>query len=212
MKLKKDWSLAHFLYYISWFMILSLVSQFITTSLPIFYGSNSIVSIQSMDPQVGITVESLGLEKSAYLSDGTSLSLGNALYSNPFLVSDNESYKTGSLIILLARFTRFLALFIFFFSLNRILITVTKNEPYHFKNSTRLFVMGLSIMSLSPIQFIQSFLFVHYLSKSPFGEQFDFIPGFAGSEGSLIFGLSIVLLSYVFKEGTRIYEEQKLTV
>ncbi len=212
MKLKNDWSLAHFLYYISWFMIVGIITQVISTSLPTFYGSNSIASIQGMDPQVGISVESLGLKRSTNLPDGTSLSFGKTMYSNLFLVSDNEFYKTGSLIILVARFVRFIALFIFFFSLNRILKTVTKDEPYHLKNPTRLFIMGVSIMSLSLIQFIQSFLFVHYLSKSPFGEQLEFTPGFSGGDGSIIFGLAIVLLGFVFKEGARIHEEQKLTV
>jgi len=212
MKLKNDWTLGHFLYYISWFMIFGLISQFITIHIPNLTGSNSITSIKNIDALVMINTEDLGIENRIYRDDGGYLYLGSSFHTNPMIISDSEEALSGYYIILLTRLLKFLALYIFYYTLNRILRSVIDNNPFDIKNSWRLYVMGISVLSLSFIHFLQSVLFSHYFNENMITEKITFETSFMGGQGSLTFGLAIVLLGYVFKEASRVYEEQKLTI
>ena len=213
MKLKKDWSLAHFLYYMTWLSIIGFVVQFITISTPYLFGDGSSIMVLSVyDPPVEIQTESLGIQEKVYLNNKTIFGLGKKISVFPVLLTEDESLHTGMWMVMLIRFLRYLLLGIFFYCFNRILKTVIQNDPFSNKNSTRLYIMGVSLMVLPIIRIIHSSVLAGYLSKSISENAYQFSASFNNSEGSIMFGLTIVLLGYVFKEGTRIYEEQKLTV
>lgn len=212
MNFKKDWSLAHFLYYLSWFITIGVVIQFIALSLPSFFGANIVVSVPFSDAQVAIKTKSLGIQEGYYSNPQTVFSIGENMYINPFLTSDKEDFNTASIVTIMIRFLRYSILFVFFMMLTQILKTVIEKTPFHSSNPVRLYIMGISIILLYLVQILQSYTFAYYFSLFEPASQFEFSYIANTNSGIILLGLSIVLLGYVFKEGTRMYEEQKLTV
>lgn len=212
MGLKKDWTLAHFLYYLSAFMLIGIVAQTITFHLPTLYGQHTLSSTFRVDSPMVIDSDYFELDKRRLLfDDGSVFTLGSRVYVYPMLIS-SEKAPTGAFVIILFRVLKLLCLFTFYLMLNFILKTVTQNNPFDPKNTLRLFMMGGSIIALDIFHFIQSNLLSGSFNKVLQNHELTLEAGFNQSQGSVYFGLAIVLLGYVFKEATRIHLEQKLTV
>lgn len=212
MKLKKDWTLGHFLYYMSWFLIFGLVVQFISIQIPFFYGPASLITAPNFDAYVSIKPEELGAQEKIYRKDGGYLLVGTSLYSQPALIKNSEDSLHGSYTVFLTRLLRFSVFFVFYFFLMRLLKTVIHNRPFDSKNPARLYIMGISVMCLPLIHFAQSMVLSRFFNQNMPDSAINFDATVIGNSGSFVFGLAIVLLGYVFKEGARIYQEQKLTV
>ena len=71
--------------------------------------------------------------------------------------------------------------------------------------------MGSLFLCIPLLKLIQAFILYQALLMVKFTEQVNFEP-YTDIKIEVILGIVIILLGYVFKEGTRIYEEQKLTI
>ena len=99
------------------------------------------------------------------------------------------------------------------FLLGKIFKSIIEEEPFHEKNPKRLYTIGWLLI-------LYKFLFLGYnfLFAQPFFEQLNFAQGFTIThldfygDSFLYAGFFMVVLGYVFKEGTRLHKEQKLTV
>lgn len=213
MKLKKDWTLGHFLYYTSWFTIIGIILQFVSISFPVLFGSNSIMTLKEIDPPIAISAKSLSIDHNFYQQDGSYLALPLHIYTYPMVVAEKADFTRENLLIHGARLLKMGTLVFFFLMLARVLKTVIKKNPFEQKNSGRVFYMGISVIFLPLLSLLQGYLFQRTFNNVLIGSDFEFSISLLGSnQGSLTFGLSLVLLSYVFKEANRIHEEQKLTV
>lgn len=211
--LKNDWTLAHFLCYLSAFMIIGVIAQFVTFHLPYIVGYNSIQSIASVDPPIAIDADYFGLEKKRIqFEDGSVFTIGSEVYAYASYYSDDNVRPEGSMLTLSIRILKFACLLIFYLMLNQILVSLTKKNPFDKRNVRRLYTMGLSLIGIHILHIIQAGLLSNYLNKIFTDSDLAFEPGFFGSQGSILFGLVIILLGYVFKEANRIHEELKLTV
>jgi magnesium-transporting ATPase (P-type) len=212
MKLNNDWSLGHFLYYICWFTLAGIILQFVSISIPLLSNSSSLITLKDIDAPIEISTKSLNLDQNSYKPDGSYLTLFSSVLAYPAIFAEQQTIRPNLYLIHSARFMKFATMCIFLFMLTRILKSVINSNPFASKNSSRLFVMGISMIFLSLFSILQNYLLVSAFNNSSFASDFDFGMSPLGLDGSVVFGLSLILLSYVFKEGTRLYEEQKLTV
>ncbi len=212
MGLKNDWTIAHFLYYLSAFMIFGLIVETITVHLPDIYGQKTLHAINGIDPPIAIDSDYFGLNKKRVtFEDGSVFSLGSKVFAYPMYIS-SDSNPSGRSLLIVVRLLKLFSLLLFYMMLNFILRSLTQKNPFEPRNSMRLFTMGVALLSIDIFHFLQA----TFLSKS-FNSELEnheifFEAGFINSQGSIYFGLAIILLGFVFKEATRIHEELKLTV
>jgi hypothetical protein len=129
-----------------------------------------------------------------------------------FLVNNSDnSFESKNLLLISVRFLKMIILVAFFYLLSKILKSVTKDNPFNPLNSRRLIAMGGLLVVQALIAFGHAFFVVHIFSTLQIEPALEFRPDFE-SVNSIFFGLLIMLLGFVFREATRIHEEQKLTV
>lgn len=211
MKLKKDWSLSYFLYYICqigyWLVAFLFVIQTFNFIVSGFTGSKtahfSEVSLIFHDENPVETT--IGSENAIQIRP-YSTRRGKAFISIP--VENNLGLIVYYYCI---EQVPNIILFVFLFYFARIMKNVAQGDIFAGKNSRLLFITGFILIGSSLLNFLFTML------PSPI------IEGVALNDGNtiesvlfmkdyLVAGIFLIVLAYVFKEGTRIYEEQKLTV
>lgn len=210
MKLKKDWSLAHFLYYNVWIIIIGLIISFLSINSTYFTGGVSFfINAPYSDPMVQVDSEQ-------FIS--TDFLVNDEHYLMPlqvkgrFLVNNSDnSFESKNLLLIAIRFLKMIILVAFFYLLSRILKSVTNDNPFNPLNSRRLIAMGGLLVVQALVAFGHAFFVVHIFSTLQIEPALDFKPDFE-SVNSVFFGLLIMLLGFIFREATKIHEEQKLTV
>jgi len=212
MELKKDWTFAHFLYYLSAFIIVGVIGETITVHLPDLYGKKTLHSIIRVDPPLAIDTDYFELDKKRVLfDDGSVFTLGSKVFAYPMYISSNTA-PHGRISLIILRLLKLAGLILFYVMLNFILRTVIEKNPFNAKNSMRLYIMGGALISIDILHLLQSTLLSNSFNQILEKQRLFLEAGFINSQGSIYFGLAIMLLGYVFKEATRIHEEQKLTV
>jgi len=209
MKLKKDWSLAHFLYYLCWIgywaIILNIILKiFVTVSF------SQIGTYYIDDLHVNLKVEHFDQYRDIELED-LSVMIPEVLEARVG-ISTSLSNNTGAFLfylglILIEQIIYFFILFLF----SKMLKNVAEGRPFAEKNPTYLFAIGW-ILFLSSIANIGiSFLPMPLLQEGFLSEEYSF-SSLHFMRDYMLEGIFIIVLGYVFKEGARIYQEQKLTV
>jgi len=108
--------------------------------------------------------------------------------------------------------------FILLFLFSKVLRNVAEGEPFHSRNSFYFSVIGLTLFASAFINLAFQFLNHGHFFSLPLLESLDLPEGIEITslnmfgDDFILAGIFFVILGYVFKEGTRIYEEQKLTV
>ncbi len=211
MKLKKDWSLAYFLYYITWFLLIGLVLNFVT-----FFAFNFIdehdffTTMPVIDPM--IEIDPAGFVNNDLLTNNEGVFLSPlSIHTRLMIQSDMPAFKSGVEKVHGIRIVRLVILFLFFFILTRILKSVVQKNPFEKENSKRLYIMGALLFALAAVNILHGYLIANALTALALEPSVTFSPVIE-IDFLLFFGLVLLLLGYVFKEGARIYEEQKLTV
>ena len=204
MKLQKDWSLSHFLYYITWIILGTIVLNFVIFFLMDFsLESETFVSLPIIDPLVKINPDDLF--KPGF-SNAESQYFAPMEIRARFMVHSVElKYIYQINVVRLMRVLRFALLFAFFFLFSRIFRSVVQKNPFDSKNSLRLYIMGTLLIGLTVLNGLHSHLIAKVLSALPGGPslnfssvlELDFLP---------FFGLVLLFLGYVYKKGNEMNE------
>lgn len=124
---------------------------------------------------------------------------------------DFEQFPTETILILVFRLLTFAGIVLFLFLLSQVLRSVTKDDPFDERNFSRLFYMGIIGIFVPIIRTLHSVVLAGFVTHDPKLLGYEVGPSFM-SLWLISIGILILVLSFFFKETSRIYEEQKLTV
>lgn len=95
--------------------------------------------------------------------------------------------------------------------LKRILESLQREQPWDQKNSKNLRIIGYLMVLAVPYKYGIGWLSYLTIQQLTLPESISLLwPPIAWEIG--LAGLAVILVAYIFEEGTRLYEEQKLTV
>lgn len=211
MKFKNDWTLSHFIYYTTWIALIGLALNFIT-----FFGMSYITSdsfftsLPVIDPLTKVEPNNFVVENLRVGKEYNSLT---PLRVHASFMVKNEYPEFSSQVnkVHAVRVFRLLILAGFLFILTHIIKSIIQENPFEKRNSKRLYLLGSLLILLSVVNVLHGYLIAHALSQLPMENTLNFSP-IIEIDVLIFFGLILLLLGYVFKEGNRIHEEQKLTV
>ncbi|WP_020403884.1 DUF2975 domain-containing protein [Gracilimonas tropica] len=216
MKFRKDWSLAYFLLYLCqlsyWLIILGVVVEIISS---IGYLTNGRVVIR--DIPVNMELEQFDPYKDIEFANSY-MNIPERMTSEIHISGDYEEVKSAFFFYNGLKIYENAVFFILLYLFSKVLRNVAEGSPFHSKNSTYLSQIGTILFAVGTVNF--SFLFLnsgHFISLPilnnlgfPEGIDITYLDLFG--KDFIFAGIFMIVLGYIFKEGTRIYEEQKLTV
>lgn len=138
-------------------------------------------------------------------------SIGTEFHANTHYRPDFEQYPVETSLILFFRLFTYTSLILFLFLLSQVLRSVFKENPFDEKNFKRLFYMGIIWIFLPVVRMLHSMVLAGFITYNPRFLGYEITPNFQ-SLWLVLIGIFILTLSFFFKETSRIYEEQKLTV
>lgn len=210
MKFKKDWSLAYFLYYTCWIGYWS-IGLYLIVSI----ASTIIVSSDGYTRLLDLPII---LEVEEY-SELNELELPTASINIPeqfpididIKAQTNEHGFDIMLLFLIQSLSSF-SLIAVLFLLSSIFKNVAEEDPFNQDNPKNLFYCGVITLATGCINIVLFFTPVPLLQELslPAGYQIQHLS--SPTDILLLIGITFIVLAYVFKEGARIHEEQKLTV
>lgn len=124
---------------------------------------------------------------------------------------DFEQFPTETILILVFRLLTFAGIVLFLFLLSQVLRSVTQDDPFDERNFSRLFYMGIIGIFVPIIRTLHSVVLAGFVTYDPKLLGYEVGPSFM-SLWLMSIGILVLVLSFFFKETSRIYEEQKLTV
>lgn len=208
--LKNDWSLSYFLYYISrisaWLYILLILVQ-LTTTVTMFTSEGRYMAL--LQNPVSINVEDFS-ESSAFETNSAKGFLVNRVEGTVNLMLKKSSVEPAAYLLILLDYFDYTALVFGLFIFSGIMKSVTKEEPFQRKNIRRLYIIGVMVM-LAPFYFTLKQWIVASLIEGSYLQGIE-ITWYPSDTNLIMAGIFIIVLGYVFKEGARMYEEQKFTV
>jgi len=209
MNFKKECSFRHIIYYASWLFLLLLGVNFLFSIANSFSSEDKISGFSSDD--LLIEFWGNGIKKTSIIPSEEKAVVVSNIYSKVSVLADKTSFKAKNILLFALHLLKISVVILFFFLLTKILKTVVDKTIFESKNSTRLYFMGSLFLCIPLLKLIQAFILYQALLMVKFTEQVNFEP-YTDIKIEVILGIVIILLGYVFKEGTRIYEEQKLTI
>lgn len=140
-----------------------------------------------------------------------SINIYNTVKANIGIQANFEDHLSAFLFYngLKAYNTILVLVVLFFFA--KVLRNVAEGNPFDITNSKYLYIIGWTLFLTSALNIFIRFLPLPLLDSISLPEGYEF-SSLQGFEDFMMIGIFIIVLGYVFKEGTRIYEEQKLTV
>lgn len=211
MEFKKDWSLAYFLYYICqigiWLTIINAVIMLMFNSSN-YISEDGTYFIHSIP--VVLNIEGLDSLDDIQTNDAT-VNIYNTLKANIGLQASFQDHLPAFLFYngLKAYSTILVLVVLYFFA--KVLRNVAEGNPFDITNSKYLYIIGWTLFLTSTLNIFIRFLPLPLLDSISLPEGYEF-SSLQGFPDFMMIGIFIIVLGYVFKEGTRIYEEQKLTV
>ncbi len=202
-QLQNDWTLAHFISYIAAITAVLLGIQLIINI--------AILSPVGMDFPVKYTVENTD-QLSSVTRDGL-MFIPDRQQEGRLIVKEVKK-RSGihSFFLVLLKIVKS-SMFIFCaFLVWQIFRSVARNKPFSRGNYKRLFIVGW-IFVLAELFALGRAFYLEWLTFDAFAsDPFTLIRTTGDLSNLMIIGIVIIVIGYVFKEGHRIYEEQKLTV
>jgi len=202
-QLKNDWTLAHFISYIAAITAVLLGIQLII-QLVMF-------SHVGMDFPVKFTVDNSD-QPSSVTRDGL-MFMADHQQEGRLIIKEVEN-RSGIHSFFLVSFKIVEGgMFIFCaFLIWQIFRSVARNKPFSRDNYKRLFIVGW-IFVFAELFVLGRAFYIDWLTFDAFAsDPFTLIRTTGDLSNLMIIGIVIIVIGYVFKEGHRIYEEQKLTV
>ncbi|MBO6584663.1 MAG: DUF2975 domain-containing protein [Gracilimonas sp.] len=216
MKLRKDWSLAYLLLYICqigyWLIIISVALE-LFISFAQLSGNHIVIRDVSVNLELRQFEEYNDIEL-----DNIRLNIPERMTSDLQISGPYEEVKGGFYFFNGLKLYENTVFFLMLFLFSKVLRNVAEGDPFHAKNPSYLYMIGwtLIISSLINISFqflnMGHFISLPLLSDLSLPEGIDITSLDMFGKDFMIAGIFNIVLGYVFKEGARIYEEQKLTV
>lgn len=208
--LKNDWSLAHFLYYISrimaWLYILTIIVE-LTTMITMFNSESSYFAL--IQKPVSLTVENFS-ETTSFETNSVKGYLTDHVEGTANLMLKKSSVEPTAYLLILFDYLDYGALIFGLFIFSGIMKSVTEKEPFRQKNIRLLYTIGVMVM-LAPFYFALKQWMITSLIRGSYLQGIE-LNWFPKDTNLILAGILIIVLGYVFKEGAKLYEEQKLTV
>jgi hypothetical protein len=211
MEFKKDWSLAYFLYYICqigiWLTIINAVIM-ISLNFNLFISEDGTYLVHSVP--VVLNIDGLdGLDDIE--TDDVNINIYNTLKANVGIRASFQDHFLAFLFYngLKAYSTILILVVLYFFA--KVLRNVAEGNPFDITNSKYLYIIGWTLFLTSALNVFMGFLPLPLLDSLSLPDGYEF-SSLQGLDDFMLIGIFIIVLGYVFKEGNRIYEEQKLTV
>lgn len=216
MELRKDWSLAHFLLYICqigyWLIVTNVVLQLL---LSIGFVSDNQVVLD--DIPVHIELQQFE-EYNDVEASNVRLNIPDRMESKVQISGSFDEVRSAYFFYNGLKLYESAVFFIILFMLSKVLKSVADGKPFESRNPFYLYVIGWTLIISSVINLFIQFIFLAPSFSLPVLGSLSLpenikIPSLnMFGENFMIAGIFIIVLGYVFKEGTRIYNEQKLTV
>jgi hypothetical protein len=209
MKIKKKWSFAYFLYYMCqigfWLFLLEAVLMFSVNSLN-YLEEDGEFFIYSVP--VILNIEGLELMDENLQNN---ISIYNTANVDVFLTGSFDEYTGAFFYYSGLQNYKIIVLLLCLFFLTKFLKNVAEERPFDSENPKYLYIIGWILFLSSAINILIGYLPYPLLEGLSLegGYEFSRVRVF---RDYMMEGIFIIVLGYVFKEGTRIYEEQKLTV
>lgn len=205
-----DWTLAHFLYYICQISLVLMILYALNLGVmnTIFWiDGNATVD------QVPVRMELAKFQEyNDVESAGTGIHISNNVEGNLRLSSEEGKFKKAIISSYLSKIVLWIRNFAVLFLFMKILKTIIDEKPFHENNPRYLFSIGW-ILFLSPLLSLLFNWIAHsFFQNLSLPEEVTLQPVRYFDDNLIIVGIAIIVLRYVLKEGSRIYEEQKLTV
>lgn len=210
MKLKSDWSLSYFLHYFCWLSYWIIAIAFLTQVLTsILINAKGYTRIH----EVPVNIYSTSLEAYNDIdSESIKVQIPKTMQTLVSVSADTGQHGRGILVLYAIKTFHAVLLFLTFFILSRVFKNVAMNNPFHPKNSRHLFTIGWIFIVTGIIAVVIGFLPVPLIGTVNTQSSFKIISLNLRGDMYILFGIVTTVFSYIFKEGARIYEEQKLTV
>lgn len=216
MKFKEDWSLAYLLLYLCqigyWLIVINLGVEVFTTAIPLNHESVIItdipvkIELEQFEEHSDVELAKVYLNIPERMSTELNISGPyNELKGAFFFYNSLKIYESAVFFLIL-------------FMLSKVLRGVAEGDPFQSKNPFYLYGIGWILILSSLINIAIQFGNIGHLIPLPVLNDLNLpdsvsIPSLdMFGENFMLAGIFIIVLGYVFKEGARIYEEQKLTV
>ncbi|MEX0610447.1 MAG: DUF2975 domain-containing protein [Balneolaceae bacterium] len=210
MKLKKDWSPAYFLYYICWIGYWTIGLSFVTVAtISSLMSDNGKVVI--LDVPVVMQVDHVP-NQNELNNDGNTLRISESIKTNVFVFANSENQKLKIAWLYAIKMFDGLIVFVVLIFLSRVLKRVAEKDPFHFQNQTYLYAIGWTLIIGGCINLLLMLLPIPLIGTADLPAGYEIKHLLLSGDLYIFGGILVIVISYVFKEGTRIYEEQKLTV
>lgn len=210
MKLRKDWSLAYFLYYTCWIGYWSIgLYLIITIASTIIVSSDGYTRLLDL-PVVIEVAEFSGFEDLKMTTASINLPEQFPIDIDIKVLTDEHGFKI--IFLFLIQSLSSFALIAVLFLLSSIFKNVAEENPFNPENPKKLFYCGVITFIIGSINIVLFFIPIPLLQELnlPAGYKIQHLS--SPTDILLLIGITFIVLAYVFKEGVRIHEEQKLTV
>jgi hypothetical protein len=207
---KNDWTLAHFLYYISKIGYI-LTFCYLLLMLLIFL-------FQLQGDQVGTEKIPLKIElhqfsdTNDWVLESETLSVSENVTTQVNIKATEKSPTSAVIGFHLLTMVEKVLLFVILLLFNKIFKTIIDEEPFSKKNPKYLFIIGWIVFLMPIFYHLIDYIAQPYFAQLALPEGVRILGLAFSGNGSIYVGIFIILLGYVFKEGNRLYQEQKLTV
>ena len=212
MKLKKDWSLAYFLYYMFrigfWLLILLPFLEILLISYT--FADRSFLITKRSIPVV-LTIDAFSDYKD-FSTGGIIISIPEEVRGSSNIRTDDKSYSWALHYYNTVMIFAGLIIAVIFLFASKILKNVAEGSPFDKRNPRYLFIVGWILLTASILYMSSIYLPMPLLEDIVLTDGIRVKSILINEQNSMIGGFMCLVLGYVFKEGNRIYEEQKLTV
>ncbi len=202
-KLQKDWTLAHFISYIAAMAAILLGVQLLIQLV--------MYNHAGMEFPVKYSVEST--ERLGSITKDGIIFLPEHRQEGRLIISGTDDRAAIHSFFLFSFTIVHSGLFIFCaFLVWQLFRSVAANSPFSDRNYKRLFTIGW-IFVIAELFGIGRAFYLDWLTFDAFAsDPVTLIRSTGDVSNFMILGIVIIVIGYVFKEGHRMYEEQKLTV
>lgn len=219
MKINFHSNLFQFLFYACWALIIFVtITYLLASSSPWAYRAFNLFEMPKIDPLVQIDNRTAIPAHPRYFTEEQQKSdtrvysiVTNQSYSEVFYRPDFKQDPIETLLILVCRLLTFIGIVLFLYLLANVLRSIVHDDPITMENYKRVYWMGIFMVLLPLVRIVHSSVLVSILEESPRMTGWELSTSYL-SIWTIPLGLVLLVISYVFKELIRIYEEQKLTI
>ncbi|MAO66713.1 MAG: hypothetical protein CL666_17100 [Balneola sp.] len=210
MELRKDWSFAYFLYYLCqigfWLFLFNACLMLVNTSISFFQEDDTFFI-----HDVSIIMDINNLETATEVKDPLNVNIYSTARASAGISGSFEENAAVFFYYYGLELYKYLILLISLYLLSKFLRLVAEGDPFNSKNPKYLYIIGWTLFLSSALNILIMYMPFPLLESLQIQHGFE-ITGISPFRDYMLEGIFIIVLGYVFKEGTRIYEEQKLTV